>query len=148
VKISSVHRLRASREKVFAALLDPSVLARCIEGCQSLKRVAPDLYSIELKVGVGAVRGTYKGTVKIQDPIEPESFTLSIDGKGLTGFVRSTTRIRLVEIEEGGTELHADADASVGGVIAAVGSRLVEGVAKKFTQDFFDKLAAEVDSGE
>jgi carbon monoxide dehydrogenase subunit G len=143
VKLSVVHAFPVPREKVYAALNDPAILRRCIEGCEELVATGPDTFSAKLKVGVAAVKGSYAGTVRLTDRKPPESLTLTIEGKGLPGFVRSTASIRLAE-KDGGTELAADGEATVGGLIAAVGSRLVEGLAKKMIGEFFQKLGAEL----
>jgi hypothetical protein len=143
VKLSVVHTLAAPREKVFAALTDPAVLERCIEGCEELVAAGPDTFTARLRVGVAGFQGTYTGRVEIRERREPESLTLAIEGQGKPGFVRSTASIRLTP-KEGGTELAAEGEATVGGLIAAVGSRLVEGVAKKMIGEFFRRLATEL----
>lgn len=143
MKLTVVHAFPVPREKVYAALNDPAVLRRCIEGCEELVAAGPDTFRAKLKVGVAAVKGTYAGTVILKDRRPPESLTLTIEGKGLPGFVRSTASIRLAE-KDGGTELTAEGEATVGGLIAAVGSRLVEGLAKKMIGEFFVRLGAEL----
>ncbi len=143
MRLTVVHAFPVPREKVYAALTDPAVLQRCIEGCEELVATGPDTFAAKLKVGVAAVKGSYSGTVRLTDRTPPESLTLTIEGKGLPGFVRSTASIRLAE-KAGGTELTAEGEATVGGLIAAVGSRLVEGLAKKMIGEFFEKLSAEL----
>jgi hypothetical protein len=144
VKLTVVHAFPVPREKVFAALVDPAVLQRSIEGCEELVATGPESYAAKLKVGVGAIKGTFGGTVEVKDRKPPESLTLVIEGKGGPGFVRSTATIRLAE-KDGGTELTADGEATVGGLIAAVGSRLVESLAKKMIGEFFQKLALQLE---
>jgi len=144
VKLTHTHSLAAPRSTVYAALMDPAVLQVCIEGCQKLVLSAEGVYEVELRVGTAAIKGTYRGKVLIFEPREPESFTLKIEGKGLTGFVQSTTRIELRDVD-GRTEVLSEASAAVGGVIAAVGSRLIEGFAKKMTLGFFSRLESELE---
>lgn len=139
MKLTLVHAFPAPREKVFAALVDPAVLRACIEGCEELVSTGPETYAAKLKVGVGAIKGTFGGTVEVKDRKPPESLTILIEGKGGPGFVRSAATIRLAE-KDGGTELSADGEATVGGLIAAVGSRLVESLARKMIGEFFEKL--------
>jgi hypothetical protein len=144
VKLTHTHSLPAPRIVVYDALMDPAVLQACIEGCQKLVLVAAGAYDVELRVGVSAIKGTYRGKVLVLDPRPPESFTLKIEGKGLTGFIQSTTRLELRD-GEGVTEINAEATATVGGVIAAVGSRLIDGFARKMTVDFFARLEKELE---
>ena len=139
MRLTLNHAFPVPREKVYAALTDPAVLQRCIEGCEELVATGPDTFDAKLKVGIGAIKGAYSGKVELKDRKPPESLTLQIEGKGMPGFVRSTASIRLSE-KDGGTELAADGEATVGGLIAAVGSRLVEGIAKKMIEEFFQKL--------
>jgi carbon monoxide dehydrogenase subunit G len=141
VKLTHVQILAAPREKVYAALTDPETLKACIEGCETLTPAGPDAYEATLKVWFAAIKGSYKGRVELKDPVPPESLTIHIEGKGLPGFVRSVARVKLAE-KDGGTELVGDGDVTVGGLIAAVGSRLVEAAAKKLLSDFFTRLAA------
>jgi len=146
MRLSVVRSFPVSREKLFAALVDPAVLQRCIEGCEELVASGPDTYDAKLKVGIGAIKGAYSGKVELKERKPPESLTLQIEGKGMPGFVRSTASIRLSE-KDGGTELAAEGEATVGGLIAAVGSRLVEGIAKKMIEEFFQKLGQHLASG-
>lgn len=145
MKITASSALRADRDRVFAALADPDVLRRCIPGCESLTPTGPDAYRATLKVGVAGLKGTYGGTASIRDRRPPESITLTFDGKGGPGFVRGSALITLVA-EGPITRAVYDADVQVGGVIAAVGSRLVEAAAKKLAGDFFGRLSDALES--
>ncbi len=131
----------APRERVFAALVDPAILQRCIPGCESLVESAPDTYQAALRVGVAGLKGSYTGTAAIRDREPPERLTIAVDGKGAPGFVRGTAAIALTT-EETATRVACDADVAVGGLIAAVGSRLVEAAARKLADDFFKQLSA------
>ena len=143
MKLTTTQVFDAPREKVFAALNDPEILRKSIEGCEKLTLIGEDSYEAQLKIGLGAIKGSYKGKVQIKDKVEPESFTLVIEGKGGPGFVRSTAKVRL-SANGDRTELHAEAEATVGGLIAAVGSRLVEGAARKMMADFFQKFGSQL----
>ncbi len=144
MKLTFTQALRTRREKAYAALIDPSVLQKCIEGCERMERTSADCYEVHLKIGVGVVRGSYKGKVRITNQKPPESFTLTIEGKGAPGFVRGTAMVRLAE-NSSGSEIVAEADAAVGGLIAAVGSRLIESLGKKMMAEFFRRLAEEIE---
>jgi uncharacterized protein len=130
---------------VFAALTDPAVLQRCIPGCESLVETAPDAYAATLKVGVAGMKGMYTGRAAIANRQPPDSLTLTVDGKGAPGFVRGTAILTLSD-DAGSTRVACDGDVQVGGLIAAVGSRLVEAAARKMAEDFFRQLAQEIGS--
>ena len=140
MKLSTTHHIKAPRPKVYAAITDPAVLQRCIEGCEKLVRIDEDFYDAHLQLGLAGIKGNYVGKLQLKDKKLPESYTLVMEGKGATGFVRSTARIRLIEKDQE-TDLYCEADAQVGGPIAAIGSRLIEAAAKKMTDDFFKKFA-------
>jgi len=145
MKLSSTHQIKATRSKVYAAITDPEVLQRCIEGCEKLVRTGDDTYDAHLQLGLAGIKGSYVGKLQLKDKKLPESYTLVMEGKGTPGFVRSTARIQLVEQGQE-TELHCEADAQVGGPIAAIGSRLIEATAKKLTEDFFRKFAKAIEA--
>jgi carbon monoxide dehydrogenase subunit G len=145
VKIPLSHAFAAPPERVYAALTDPDALRRCIDGCQQMLKLGEDAYEAELKVGIGHLKGSYRGKIRIAAKRPPESLTLAIDGSGAPGFVKATARIRLSPKGEG-TELSGEGDGTIGGIIAAVGSRLIEAAAKKMTADFFARLALELTS--
>lgn len=143
MKLTGTYHLPAPRERVFAALVDPDVLQRCIEGAERLVRTGEDQYDVHLRLGIGAVKGSYVGTARLADKQPPERFTLQVDGTGAPGFVRGSAQIQL-KAGEAGTEAICDADGQVGGLIAAVGSRLLEATARKLMDRFFERLGAEV----
>jgi len=146
MKVTLSSLLPAPPDRVFAALLDPAVLRRCIPGCATLTEIGPDTYEATLKIGVAGLKGTYNGKAAIRDKQPPGSLTMSFEGKGGPGFVRGSAAITLVP-EAGGsaaTRVAADVDLQVGGLIAAVGSRLVEAAAKKLADDFFRQLSSEL----
>ena len=143
MKLAITHTIQADRARVFAALTDPHVLQRCIPGCESMTETAPDEYQATLKVGVAGLKGTYGGKAAIRDRNPPDSLSLSVDGKGGPGFVRGAAAIRLTD-ENGATRVDCDADVQVGGLIAAVGSRLVDAAAKKMAGEFFQQLSREL----
>ena len=145
MKLSTTHRIKAPRGKVYEALTDPAVLQKCIQGCQKLVRTGEDTYDAHLQLGLAGIKGNYVGKLQLTDKKLPESYTLVLEGKGPPGFVRGAARIRLVQSNQE-TDLHCDADAQVGGAIAAIGSRLIESAAKKMAEDFFKNFARAVES--
>jgi carbon monoxide dehydrogenase subunit G len=145
MKIPLSHRFPTTPDRVFAALTDPEVLQRCIDGCEKMVRSAEDTYEIQLRVGLGTVKGSYRGKIRITAKQPPDALTLAIDGAGAPGFVKATAQIRLASKGDH-TELSGEGDGSIGGLIAAVGSRLIEAAAKKMSADFFSRMAAQITS--
>ncbi len=143
VKLTVSHSVPADRQRVFDALGDPAILRRCIPGCESLTATAPDAYEATLKIGVPGIKGVYAGIAAISDKHPPESLTLSFEGKGGPGFVRGSAAI-VLSPGEAATRVGCEADVQVGGLIAAVGSRLIEATARKLAGDFFNQLSKEM----
>jgi len=143
MKIALAQLIPADRARVFAALTDAAILQRAIPGCESLTATGPDAYEATLKIGVAGIKGSYKGTATIRDKKPPESLTLAFEGKGSPGFVRGTAAIALAE-DGGSTRLESTADVQVGGLIAAVGSRLIEAASRKLADDFFKQLSEQL----
>jgi len=139
MKLSASYTIAAPREKVYAAITDPVVLQRCIDGCEKMMKTGEGTYDAHLKIGAAGLTGNYVGKVQLRDQIPPDSYTLILEGKGGPGFVKGTARIKLSENGDQ-TELHCDADAQVGGLIAAIGSRLIEAAAKRMMDQFFKKF--------
>jgi carbon monoxide dehydrogenase subunit G len=143
MKLTTTASIAAPRTAVFDALVDPAVLQRAIPGCESLVATGPDTYEAVLKVGVAGLKGSYKGAVVLKDRQPPDSFRLGFDGKGGPGFVRGTALVRLSD-DGPATRIDSEADVQVGGLIAAVGSRLIEAATRKLADDFFRQLTAEI----
>lgn len=143
MKIALSYVLSAPREEVFAALVNPVALKQCIPGCEELIAVDADRYEARLKIGVAGLKGSYSGRAEIRDRQPPDSLTLALDGKGSPGFVRGTAAIRLAT-DPAGTRVDCEADVQVGGLIAAVGSRLIEAAARKLADDFFRCLPEQI----
>ena len=139
MKIEGSYTFNASRERVWQALLDPKIMAQCMPGCESLTEVGPDQYEATLKVGVASVKGSYKGKVSIKDKEEPSHYVLSGEGSGGPGFMRGDVAIDLEE-SRGQTVLKYSTDAKVGGLIASIGQRMLNGVAKMMLEQFFKKV--------
>jgi uncharacterized protein len=139
LKIAGQYTFNAPRERVWQVLLDPKVMAQCMPGCESLNEVAPDQFEAVMKVGVASVKGTYKGKVSIKDRQPPAHYVLSGEGSGGPGFMQGDVAIDLEEAN-GQTILKYSTDAKVGGLIASVGQRMMNGVAKMMVEQFFKKV--------
>jgi carbon monoxide dehydrogenase subunit G len=138
------HRFSAPRDRVWAAFNDPAVLARATPGCQRLEPLGTDEFEATLSVGVAAVKGVYQGRLAITDKNPPEGYTLRVEGSGRPGFVKGEGRLTLTE-QDGGTLVTIKAEAQVGGVIAAVGQRLIGAAGRMLMSQFFSAIEAEVD---
>lgn len=141
--------IAAPRERVWAALNDPAVLARCIDGVESLERSADDRFEGKLTAKVGPVRASFTGAVTLSNIDPPNGYTISGEGKGgMAGFAKGSARVRLEDADVGGTTgtlLTYDASSSVGGKLAQLGTRLIEGTARAYAESFFTQLKAEVE---
>ncbi len=145
MKIVGNYTFAASREEVWAALNDPEVLARTIPGCQRLEQVGENEYESTLKIGLQAVRGVYSGRVKIDNLRPPEYYEIYVDGKGSNGFLKGSGSIQLRE-ENGHTILDYGGEAHVGGTIASVGQRLLDGAAKTLISQSLKALATQIEA--
>jgi len=135
--------LSAPPERVWEVITDPAVLARTIPGCETLEQTGDDEYRMNVTVGVGAIRGTYAGEVRLSDQKKPSSYVMHASGAGGPGNVRATVTINLEPNGEG-TALTYSADAVVGGPVAGVGQRMISGVAKRMAGQFFKAIDDEL----
>lgn len=147
MKVNGSHDVAAPRERVWAALIDPAVLARTLPGCLSLERTGEDEYRVTLEAGVASIRGVYAGRVALADHAPPGAYTLRAQGQGGPGTVDATAAVTLTETPEGGTRITYDADAVVGGTIGGVGQRVLAGVAKRTAAQFFSAIEADLAAG-
>jgi carbon monoxide dehydrogenase subunit G len=134
-----------AQAEVWRALNDPEVLKACIAGCESIERVSDTEYRVAMVAAVGPVKARFNGKLLLSDLNPPNSYSLSFEGSGgAAGFGKGGAQVSL-KTEGAGTKLSYTAKASVGGKLAQVGSRLIDGVARKMADDFFtafnEKLA-------
>jgi carbon monoxide dehydrogenase subunit G len=133
--------LPADRDRVWAALNDPEVLKTCIPGCQELEKVSDTEFRATAKVSVGPVKATFKGAVTLSDLDPPNGYTITGEGQGgVAGFANGGAKVRLDDAD-GGTRMIYDVDARVGGKLAQLGGRLINGVSKKYADEFFANFA-------
>jgi uncharacterized protein len=139
--------LPADRPKVWALLNDPEVLKASIPGCESLERVGDNGFAAVVKTKIGPVSATFKGKVELSDIVPLVGYTISGEGEGgVAGFAKGGAKVSLADAE-GGTLLRYNVEAQVGGKIAQLGARLVDGVAKSMADKFFTSFAAAVGPG-
>ena len=139
MKIEGSYMFNAPRQRVWDLLLDPKIMAQCMPGCEAMNEVAPDRYETVMKVGVASVKGTYKGKVAIKDKQPPAHYVLSGEGSGGPGFMQGDVVIDLQE-SNGQTKLIYSTEPKIGGLIASVGQRMLNGVAKLMADQFFKKV--------
>ena len=141
MKLADTRTIAADRQTVWNAILNADVLKSCIPGCQELTGSPEDGFEAVVVQKVGPVKATFKGDVAISDIVEGESLTLSGQGKGgPAGFAKGEARVSFADAPEGGTLLTYDVDAKVGGKLAQLGSRIIDGFAKKLADQFFERF--------
>ncbi len=139
MKIEGANDIPAPRDRVWSAFLDPSVIATAIPGCEKLEEIGPDEYRAVMKVGVGPVKGTFEGKVRLFDQEPPHRYRMAVEGSGGPGFVRGEALMELTEAD-GATRVAYNADVQVGGLIASVGQRMLGGVSRMMLDQFFGKM--------
>lgn len=133
------HTFNAPRETVWKFLLDPEVLKACLPGCEKLEAVGEDEYIATMKIGISFIRGTFSGKVKITDKVEPESYTMAVEGSGPQGQVSGVGSLQL--IDQGETTLVTyQGEANVRGSLARVGARMIQPAAKTIVGQFFERM--------
>ncbi len=148
MKMSDTRDISADRETIWAALLDPDVLKECVPGAQEVTGSVEEGFEAVVTQKVGPVKATFKGLVTFTNMQEGESLTLSGEGKGgAAGFAKGSADVSLQDIE-GGTRLSYEVDAKVGGKLAQLGSRIVDGFSKKMADQFFERLERVVEGDE
>ena len=146
MEMHATRTIAADRMTVWQALNDAEVLKACIPGCEELTGSPEEGFSAVVKQKVGPVKATFKGEVTLSDIVEGESYTISGEGKGgVAGFAKGGAQVRLSDAEGGGTDLHYDVEAKVGGKLAQLGSRLVDSFATKMADQFFERFQAHVE---
>jgi carbon monoxide dehydrogenase subunit G len=145
VELHDARQIDAAPEVVWAAILNPEVLKECVPGCESMTGSPEDGFEAVVVQKVGPVKARFTGLVQLSDIVEGRSLTISGEGKGgPAGFAKGGAKVRL-DPEDDGTKLSYEVEAKVGGKLAQLGSRLIDGFAKKMADDFFERLQAAVE---
>lgn len=140
MQMSDTRQIAVPPEEVYAALLDPDMLQKCVPGAQEVTGSVEDGYEATVVQKVGPVKATFKGEVTISDLVPNRSMKIDGSGKGgAAGFAKGGAEVTLTE-KDGGTELSYDVEAKVGGKLAQLGSRIIDGFAKKMADQFFQNL--------
>jgi carbon monoxide dehydrogenase subunit G len=139
MKVSGTYLLNAPRDRVWQCLNDPAFLRECLPGCESMEAIGPDQYRVTLTVGIAAVKGKYVGTVTLSEKEPPQRFKMQVEGKGTGGFMQGTGLLELSEDPQG-TKVAYQGDVQVGGPIASVGQRLLDGASKMMVGQFFNAV--------
>ena len=145
MELSSTRIVHAAPIAVWNALNDPAVLKDCIPGCESLERLSDREWQAVVATKVGPVSARFNGKMQIVDPTPPTGYRLTFEGQGgAAGFAKGEAKVSLAPSEGGDTALSYTAKANVGGKLAQIGSRLIDGAAAKMADDFFTRFAARV----
>jgi carbon monoxide dehydrogenase subunit G len=126
MKLEGEYVFDGPREEVWKIVRDPDVLATALPGTQSLEQISENEYAGEMHVRIGPVSGVFSGKLVVSDEVPPESYTLSVEGRGAPGFGKGTGHVQLLELEDGKTLIKYEGEMQVGGRIAGVGQRLID----------------------
>ncbi|MBS9477979.1 SRPBCC family protein [Ancylobacter radicis] len=139
--LTGSQRIEAPREEVWRALNDAEILRQCIPGCQELVQTSPTEFTAKVVLKIGPVKAAFAGAVTLSDLEPPTAYRIYGEGQGgVAGFAKGGAKVWLIE-EEGVTILNYEAQAKVGGKIAQLGARLIEGTSKKLAGEFFGAFA-------
>jgi carbon monoxide dehydrogenase subunit G len=138
---------QAPIERTWDLLMDTGAIAGCLPGCRDLHPIDTDRYDVELDLAISAIAGSFKGTVALEEKDPPRAYTLVVAGSGRQGFVNGRARMTLAP-DGDRTAVHIAAHADVGGALARLGQRLIEGVARTLMDRFFACLSKRVRPGE
>ena len=138
MQITGTQSIAAPRDQVWSALNDPDILKGCLPGCESVERVTPELFRVVVVSAIGPLRAKFNGNLRLTQARPPESCVMVFEGQGgAVGFGKGQATVELDEVGNT-TELRYSAQAQVGGKLAQIGSRLIDSVARKMSDDFFE----------
>ncbi len=144
MELTGEHIVPASREATYDAMLDPEVLKSALPGCEKLEEVGPNEYIATMTIGVAMIKGKYEGRVRIADENRPESFTMHIEGKGPQGQINGVGKLQFEEIDANSTRVTYQGDANVRGMLARIGSRVIQPAAKMIVGKFFEEMTSSI----
>jgi len=145
MKIEGKHKFQASQEQIWDLFMDQRHLEKALPGCQKMEEREPGKYDVLLKIGIAAVKGTYRGKVEVLDPEPPRRYRLIGEGSGSPGFVKGEAIIELSQQDQD-TIVSYQGEMEVGGLIAGIGQRMIGGIAKMMVGQFFKKMEKELES--
>ena len=140
MKLTGSYKLKVKKEIVWNALNDPEILKQCIPGCDSFEKENENTFNASATNQIGPMNATFAGTVTLSNIEKNKSYTLSGEGQSSVGFANGSAKVNILE-ENDLTTLSYEVDVKVGGKIAQLGSRLIDGVAKKMSDYFFGRFA-------
>ena len=140
MKLVGSYKLSVNKEIVWQALNNPNILNQCIPGCESFKKESDAIFTVTATNQIGPMNATFAGTVTLSNIRENQSYTITGEGQSPVGFANGTADVKLIE-ENGSTILRYEVNANIGGKIAQLGSRLIDGVAKKMSDYFFGRFS-------
>ena len=150
MEMQASRTLAVSQQQAWEALNDPEVLKLCIPGCDKVEPTAENQYSVAMALKIGPVSAKFAGKITLSDIVPPESYNIAFDGSGgVAGFGKGNAQVKLVPLPadaagQASCELHYTVHASVGGKIAQLGQRLIDGAAKSMAEDFFKRFDHEM----
>lgn len=140
MKLEGEYVFNGPREEVWKLVQDPEVLSTALPGTQSLNKVNENEYEGTMNIRVGPVAGAFSGRLVVADEVPPESYTLTVDGKGAPGFAKGTGHVQLIDRGDGTTLMKYEGDVQIGGKLASVGQRMVDTVSKSMVRQGLDAL--------
>jgi uncharacterized protein len=146
MKVEGSYKVPGPPETVYKQLLNPDALARAFPGCQSLTPHADGGYDAEMSVGIAAVKGTYRGRVEILDQNPPKRFRMRVNAYGKSGFLKGEGEIVLSGSREE-TTVSYSGETQVGGMIAAIGQRMIQAASRQIVNQFFQAFAKQIKEG-
>lgn len=145
MELSETHTLPVSQQRAWDALNDTEILRACIPGCESIDPDGENAYAVAMSASVGPVKARFKGRMLLTDIEAPNTYTIVFEGQGgAAGFGKGNAHVTLEPEGETTTKLTYTASAQVGGKLAQIGSRLVDGAARKIAGEFFKRFGAQV----
>lgn len=140
MKLIGSYKLSVKKEIIWQALNNPDILKQCIPGCESFVKESSTVFSVSATNQIGPMNATFSGKISLSNIKENESYTISGEGQSAVGFANGNANVKLAE-ENGLTTLSYKVNVNVGGKVAQLGSRLIDGVAKKMSDYFFGRFA-------
>ncbi len=143
MKLHGSHILPGTPAQVWELLNNPASLEKCLPGCEKLEPIGADRYNVAVKFFLAAVGGNFTGTVALGEKKPPKSLRMEVESKGAPGFMKGQGTLELVA-KAGQTELRYTGEVQVGGLIASVGQRMLEGASRRILQQFFESAAEQL----